>query len=194
MIGRAVGQLLANHAAVGHCALYALLGAISLSELGTAMPRPEAFTSIPARLRSCAGFSVGWPTGSTTAAVVPSVLLRSRVPVRTCSSPQASSALIAAPSSRHFVSAPRRLRLGSRIQQVTVRSPPLPFLYSPRPVSPPSVASGLAAWFCAVIRRLEMLCPSRRPSASHRRHYDGWSKLSTSLKKIPDAARHLPRA
>ena len=180
-------------------ALYALLGAISLSELGTAMPQAGGFYIYARRAFGPAvGFATGWADwlnncaavayGAVTAADYLGVLFP-----RVATWPKAVAlGLLVLFCCLHLAG----LRLSSRIQKFTSAITALTFLLlavacllHAAPQDPAEVEAGLRG-----IGFWEKLVPMVAALRAIVVTYDGWYEAIYFTEEDVDAARHLPRA
>ncbi len=179
-------------------ALYALLGAISLSELGTAMPQAGGFYIYARRAFGPAvGFATGWADwlnncavvayGAVTAAEYLGVLF---APLAAW--PQAVAlGLLVLFCGLHLVG----LKLSSRIQQFTSSITALTFLLlagacllhaAPQIAAAGAGLRGIGFW--------EKLVPMVAALRAIVVTYDGWYEAIYFTEEDTDAAHHLPRA
>jgi APA family basic amino acid/polyamine antiporter len=178
-------------------ALYALLGAISLSELGTAMPQAGGFYIYSRRaFGPAAGFAVGWADWLNNCAVVAFGAVAVAEYLCALAPPLAgferliAAALIASFCLLHLAG----LRLGSRIQQVTSSVTAVTFLVlAAACLLHPAVASGLQHGLRGNTP-MEMLVPLVAALRAIVVTYDGWYEAIYFTEEDTDAARHLPRA
>ncbi len=178
-------------------ALYALLGAISLSELGAAMPQAGGFYIYSRRaFGAAAGFAVGWADWLNNCAVVAFGAVAAAEYLAALAPPFAgferliAVALIALFCILHLAG----LQLGSRIQQVTSSLTAITFLVlAAACLLHPAVASGLQHGLRGSTP-MEMLVPLVAALRAIVVTYDGWYEAIYFTEEDTDAARHLPRA
>jgi APA family basic amino acid/polyamine antiporter len=178
-------------------ALYAFLGAISLSELGTAMPQAGGFYIYSRRaFGPAAGFAVGWADWLNNCAVVAfgavavAEYLGALAPPLAPFEREIAAALIAIFCLLHLAG----LQLGSRIQQITSSVTAITFiLLAAACLLHPAVASGLQHGLRGATP-MEMLVPLVAALRAIVVTYDGWYEAIYFTEEDTDAARHLPQA
>jgi basic amino acid/polyamine antiporter, APA family len=190
---------------------YSLLGAISLSEVGVALPQAGGFYVFSRRaFGPAAGFAVGWAdwllncTSIAYAARAASEYLVSLTtgPAGTGMVMQTAIALglLALFCGLHWFG----LRLGSRIQKTTSTVTAITFialavacLFHARPAAGVAVAAaspaggastGLLGWLMPVLVPVMAVLPAIIVA------YDGWYEAIYFTEEDTNAARHLPRA
>jgi len=180
-------------------ALYALLGAISLAELGTAMPQAGGFYIYSKRaFGPAAGFAVGWADWLNNCAVVAygavaaAEYIAALVPSLASRQTPVALALLLLFCALHLAG----LRLSSRIQELTSSVTAITFLLLAAAcllhAAPPfaaSVSHGLRG--VGLIGKLVPLVAALRAIVVT---YDGWYEAIYFTEEDTDAARHLPRA
>lgn len=178
-------------------ALYAFLGAISLSELGAAMPQAGGFYIYSRRaFGPAAGFAVGWADWLNNCAVVAYGAVAAAeyfvalVPQLAGFGRGIAALLIALFCALHLAG----LRLSSRIQQFTSSLTAITFLVlAAACLLNPAVASGLQHGLRGGTLA-EMLVPLVAALRAIVVTYDGWYEAIYFTEEDTDAARHLPRA
>lgn len=180
-------------------AMYALLGAISLAELGAAMPQAGGFYIYSRRaFGPAAAFAMGWADWLNNCAVVAygavaaSDYIAALVPVFRTHQTMVALALLGLFCGLHLAG----LRLSSWIQQVTSSVTALTFLLLAgacllHPIStfPAALSPGLrggdwAAMLVPLIGALRAIVVT----------YDGWYEAIYFTEEDTDAGRHLPQA
>ncbi len=180
-------------------ALYALLGAISLSELGTAMPQAGGFYIYARRaFGPGAGFAIGWADWLNNCAVVAYAATAAAEYLGVLFTPLAmwpkavALGLMALFCGLHLAG----LKLSSRIQQFTSSITAVTFLllagaclmHSAPPVAAAAMTSlhdtGLWTRLVPLVAALRAIVVT----------YDGWYEAIYFTEEDTDAARHLPRA
>jgi len=177
--------------------VYAFLGAISLSELGAAMPQAGGFYIYSKRaFGPAAGFAVGWADWLNNCSVVAygavaaAEYLSALVPQLAGFERRVAALLIALFCVLHLAG----LRLGSRIQQVTSSLTAITFLVLAMAcLLHPAVGSGLQHGLRGGTP-IEMLVPLVAALRAIVVTYDGWYEAIYFTEEDTDAARHLPRA
>jgi basic amino acid/polyamine antiporter, APA family len=180
-------------------ALYALLGAISLSELGTAMPQAGGFYIYARRAFGPAvGFATGWADwlnncavvayGAVTAAEYLGALFASLA-----ASPKAVALLLLALFCGLHLAG---LKLSSRIQQFTSSITAMTFLLLAgaclgHAAPQAAVAAGVGLRGIGFWQKLVPMVAALRAIVVT---YDGWYEAIYFTEEDTDAARHLPRA
>jgi APA family basic amino acid/polyamine antiporter len=178
-------------------ALYAFLGAVSLSELGTAMPQAGGFYIYSRRTFGPAvGFAVGWADWLNNCAVVAfgavaaAEYLGALAPRLAGFERGIAVVLIALFCVLHLAG----LRLGSRIQQIASSVTAITFLVlAAACLLHPAVASGLQHGLRGTTP-MEMLVPLVAALRAIVVTYDGWYEAIYFTEEDTDAGRHLPRA
>ncbi len=180
-------------------ALYALLGAISLAELGTAMPQAGGFYIYSKRaFGPAAGFAVGWADWLNNCAVVAygavaaSEYIAVLVPALAARQQLVALALLFLFCMLHLAG----LRLSSRIQELTSSVTAITFLLlavacllHPAPAIAATVShglrgGGLVGLLVPVVAALRAIVVT----------YDGWYEAIYFTEEDTNAASHLPRA
>jgi APA family basic amino acid/polyamine antiporter len=178
-------------------ALYALLGAISLSELGTAMPQAGGFYIYSRRaFGPAAGFAVGWADWLNNCAVVAfgavatAEYLSALMPRLAGFERIIAATIIVLFCLLHLAG----LRLSSRIQQITSSVTAITFLVlAVACLLHPAVSSGLQHGLIGA-NPIEMLVPLVAALRAIVVTYDGWYEAIYFTEEDTDAASHLPRA
>jgi APA family basic amino acid/polyamine antiporter len=178
-------------------ALYALLGAISLSELGAAMPQAGGFYIYSRRaFGPAAAFAVGWADWLNNCAVVAFGAVAAAEYLAALAPPLAgfergvAALLIALFCLLHLAG----LQLGSRIQQIASSLTAGTFLVlAVACLLHPAVASGLQHGLIGSTP-MEMLVPLVAALRAIVVTYDGWYEAIYFTEEDTDAARHLSRA
>ncbi len=179
-------------------ALYALLGAISLSELGTAMPQAGGFYIYARRAFGPAvGFATGWADWLNNCAVVAYGAVTAAEYLGVLFAPLAAwpkavaLGLLVLFCGLHLVG----LKLSSRIQQFTSSITALTFLLlagacllhaAPQIAAAGGGLRGIGFW--------EKLVPMVAALRAIVVTYDGWYEAIYFTEEDTDAAHHLPRA
>lgn len=179
--------------------LYALLGAISLAELGTAMPQAGGFYIYSKRaFGTPVAFAVGWADWLNNCAVVAVGAIAASEYVAALAPRTASAEKAMALGFVVFFCALHLsgLRLSSTIQKITSSVTAITFLIlaiacltHPAQASVSTASNGLAhrGWFL-------MLIPLVGALRAIVVAYDGWYEAIYFTEEDTDAAKHLPRA
>jgi APA family basic amino acid/polyamine antiporter len=179
---------------------YALLGAISVAELGAAMPQAGGFYVYAKRaFGTGVGFAVGWADWLNNCAVVAIaavaaaeyvIALVPRMALRQTSLALAVLFLFCA---LHWIG----LRLSSGIQKLTSSITAITFLLlavacllHPTPNNTPTLPNGFA-WSGGFLQMLVPIVAALRAIVVT---YDGWYEAIYFTEEDTDAAKHLPRA
>jgi basic amino acid/polyamine antiporter, APA family len=179
--------------------VYAMLGALSISELGTAMPQAGGFYVYSKRAFGAGmGFAVGWAdwlcncAGIAYAAVAAAEYAGALAPSLASHPTTSALALLALFSALQWIG----LRLSSSIQQITSSVTALTFLLlvvacllhpaqtavAPAPHGPAQV--GFFLMLVPIVAALRAIIVA----------YDGWYEGIYFTEEDTDVARHLPRA
>jgi APA family basic amino acid/polyamine antiporter len=179
---------------------YALLGAISLSELGTAMPQAGGFYVYSKRaFGPAAGFAVGWADWLNNCAVIAiasvaaAEYLAALFPRMAHRQTVVAVALLAFFCALHWVG----LRLSSSIQKLTSSVTAITFLLLAIAclLHPPQTnSSGVPHGFAHGGSVLLALAPVVAAIRAIVVTYDGWYEAIYFTEEDTDAAKHLPRA
>jgi basic amino acid/polyamine antiporter, APA family len=173
-------------------ALYALLGAISLSELGTAMPQAGGFYIYARRaFGPAAGFATGWADWLNNCAVVAYGAVAAAEYLAAWSKAVALGLLVLF-CGLHMAG----LKLSSRIQEFTSSITALTFLLLAGACllyAAPQAAAAAGAGLRG-IGFWEKLVPMVAALRAIMVTYDGWYEAIYFTEEDTDAARHLPRA
>jgi APA family basic amino acid/polyamine antiporter len=179
---------------------YALLGAISVAELGAAMPQAGGFYVYAKRaFGTGVGFAVGWADWLNNCAVVAlaavaaaeyAIALVPRMASRQTSLALAVLLLFCA---LHWIG----LRLSSGIQKLTSSVTAITFLLlavacllHPAPNNTPTLPDGFS-WSGGFLQMLAPIVAALRAIVVT---YDGWYEAIYFTEEDTDAAKHLPRA
>jgi basic amino acid/polyamine antiporter, APA family len=179
---------------------YALLGAISVAELGAAMPQAGGFYVYSKRAFGApAGFATGWADWLNNCAVVAYAAvaageyMAALVPGLASRQTLIALALLFLFFSLHWIG----LRLSSSIQKLTSSVTAITFLFlaavcllHPAQTNAPAVSIGLARGG-GLVRMLAPMVAALRAIVVT---YDGWYEAIYFTEEDTDAARHLPRA
>jgi APA family basic amino acid/polyamine antiporter len=180
-------------------ALYALLGAISLSELGTAMPQAGGFYIYARRAFGPAvGFATGWADWLNNCAVVAYGAVTAAEYLGVLFAPLAAwpKAVALGLLVLFFLLHLAGLKLSSRIQQFTSSMTAVTFLLLAGACllhGAPQVAAAAGAGLRG-IGFWEKLVPMVAALRAIVVTYDGWYEAIYFTEEDTDAARHLPRA
>jgi len=183
--------------------VYSLLGAISLSEVGAALPRAGGFYVYSKRaFGPAAGFAVGWAdwmincTSIAYAVVAASEYLAALLPASVLQNPAVQTAtalgLLAMFGLMHWFG----LRLSSGVQKLTSSVTALTFvalavaclLHSPTGGHAAIATPGHAANLMGVLARVILILPAIVVA------FDGWYEAIYFTEEDTNAAKHLPRA
>jgi len=180
---------------------YALLGAISIAELGTAMPQAGGFYVYSRRaFGPAAGFAMGWADWLNNCAVVAfasvaaaeylAALFPSLLPLQT---PVALTILLAFTALQW-----NSLRIGSSVQQITSSITAITFIFlaiaclTHHGVTNPQAAAATSPLHATgFVQRIIPLVAAMRAVVVT---YDGWYEAIYFTEEDTDAAKHLPRA
>lgn len=180
---------------------YALLGAISIAELGTALPQAGGFYVYSRRaFGPAAGFAMGWADWLNNCAVVAfasvaaaeylASLFPTLLPLQT---PVALTLLLAFAALQW-----NSLRIGSSVQQLTSSITAITFIFlaiacltHPGVASPDTVAASAPLHTASFFQRVIPLVAAMRAVVVT---YDGWYEAIYFTEEDTDAPRHLPRA
>jgi APA family basic amino acid/polyamine antiporter len=179
---------------------YALLGAISVSELGAAMPQAGGFYIYAKRaFGTPVGFAMGWADWLNNCAVVAfasvaaSEYIAALVPSTVHLQIFIALALLGLFCALHWIG----LRLSSSIQQLTSSVTAITFLVlavacllHPAQANAPTSSAG----FAGRGGLLQMLVPLVAALRAILVTYDGWYEAIYFTEEDTDAAKHLPRA
>ena len=177
-------------------ALYALLGANSVAELGSMMPQAGGFYIYSRRaFGPAAGFAMGWADWLNNCAVVAyAAVTAAEYLTRLLPLPNlivSALALLAAFCTLHWFG----IQLGSRVQQITSSLTAIVFLVlavgcflhpAAQQVAPHLGIAGLHGW--------KMLVPLVAALRAIVVTYDGWYEAIYFTEEDTNAARNLPRA
>ncbi len=179
---------------------YALLGAISVAELGTAMPQAGGFYIYSKRAFGApAGFAMGWADWLNNCAVVAfgavaaAEYLGALVPRMAARQTPVALALLFLFSALHWTG----LRLSSSMQKLTSSVTAITFLLlaaacflHPAPANTAIVAAGSAK----DVGLLPMLVPLVAALRAILVTYDGWYEAIYFTEEDTDVSKHLPKA
>ena len=182
---------------VGGC--YALLGAISVAELGAAMPQAGGFYIYSKRaFGTPVGFAVGWADWLNNCAVVAYAAVAAAeyivalVPGMESWQTSMALALLVLFCTLHWIG----LRLSSSIQKLTSSVTAITFLFLAAAclLHPAQTNSGVPAGFARSGGLLPTLVPLIAALRAIVVTYDGWYEAIYFTEEDTDAAKHLPRA
>jgi basic amino acid/polyamine antiporter, APA family len=178
---------------------YALLGAISIAELATAMPQAGGFYIYSKRaFGPVAGFAVGWADWLNNCAVVAyaavaaSEYTAALIPKAVSRQASIALGLLVLFTALHWTG----LRLSSSIQQLTSSVTAITLLLlataclmHPAQVTPPILSNGLhlGSFF-------QMLVPMVAATRAIVVTYDGWYEAIYFTEEDTDVSKHVPRA
>jgi basic amino acid/polyamine antiporter, APA family len=179
---------------------YALLGAISVAELGTAMPQAGGFYIYSKRAFGApAGFAMGWADWLNNCAVVAfgavaaAEYLGALVPRMAARQTSVALALLFLFSALHWTG----LRLSSSMQKLTSSVTAITFLVlaaacllHPAPANTAIVSAG----FAKDVGLLPMLVPLVAALRAILVTYDGWYEAIYFTEEDTDVSKHLPKA
>jgi amino acid transporter len=179
---------------------YALLGAISVAELGTAMPQAGGFYIYSKRAFGApAGFAMGWADWLNNCAVVAfgavaaAEYLGALVPRMAARQTSVALALLFLFSALHWTG----LRLSSSMQKLTSSVTAITFLLlaaacllHPAPANTAIVSAG----FAKDVGLLPMLVPLVAALRAILVTYDGWYEAIYFTEEDTDVSKHLPKA
>src|SRR5271170_566653 len=179
---------------------YALLGAISVAELGTAMPQAGGFYIYSKRAFGApAGFAVGWADWLNNCAVVAYAAVAAAeyfgalVPGMAARQTSVALALVFLFCALHWTG----LRLSSSLQQLTSSVTAVTFLLLAAACLLHSVRANTAvvsAGFTRGTGLLQMLVPVVAAVRAIVVTYDGWYEAIYFTEEDTDVSKHLPRA
>jgi len=182
---------------VGGC--YALLGAISVAELGAAMPQAGGFYIYSKRaFGTPVGFAVGWADWLNNCAVVAYAAVAAAeyivalVPGMESWQTSMALALLVLFCTLHWIG----LRLSSSIQKLTSSVTAITFLFLAAAclLHPAQTNSAVPAGFARSGGLLPTLVPMIAALRAIVVTYDGWYEAIYFTEEDTDAAKHLPRA
>jgi APA family basic amino acid/polyamine antiporter len=179
---------------------YALLGAVSVAELGAAMPQAGGFYVYAKRAFGAGvGFAVGWADWLNNCAVVAYAAAAAAeytvalVPGVASRQTSIALAVLFLFCGLHWIG----LRLSSGIQKVTSSVTAITFLLlaaacllHPAPSNAPTLRDGFA-WNGGLLQMLAPIVAALRAIVVT---YDGWYEAIYFTEEDTDAAKHLPRA
>ncbi|MGA7314762.1 MAG: APC family permease [Silvibacterium sp.] len=182
---------------LGGC--YALLGAISVAELGAAMPQAGGFYIYSKRaFGTPVGFAVGWADWLNNCAVVAYAAVAAAeylvelVPGTESWQTSIALALLVLFCALHWIG----LRLSSSIQKLTSSVTAITFLFLAAAclLDPAQTNSAVPAGFARGGGLLPTLVPLIAALRAIVVTYDGWYEAIYFTEEDTDAAKHLPRA
>jgi APA family basic amino acid/polyamine antiporter len=184
--------------AAGGC--YAMLGAVCVAELGTAMPQAGGFYIYAKRaFGPVAGFAVGWADWLNNCAVVAyaavaaAEYIAALVPSAASRQTPVALSLLLLFSVMHWIG----LRLSSSIQQVSSSATAITFLL----LAAACLLHPVATYYPALSRGfgqpsgfMHMLVPMVAATRAIVVTYDGWYEAIYFTEEDTNVSRHLPRA
>jgi APA family basic amino acid/polyamine antiporter len=179
-------------------ALYALLGANSLAELGTALPQAGGFYIYAKRaFGPAAGFAVGWADWLNNCAVVAfgavagAEYIAALMPALAGRQTAIALSLLCLFCMLHLAG----LRLGSRIQETTSSVTAITFLVlAVACLLYPAAAAEQVPIGLSAVSTAHGMVPVMAALRAIVVTYDGWYEAIYFTEEDTDAARHLPRA